>query len=65
MVSRVGTPSVSWTDVEAKSPRATSLIFYLMKGDTFGAKLEGINLSPDAKGNPSFSDLELNVNGEY
>lgn len=58
----VGEP---WTNIETNYPRATSLTFYLTKGDTVSVKFEGINLSRDANGNPTFSDLELNVNGEY
>ena len=58
----VGEP---WTDVEINSPRSTDLTFYLMKGETVCAKFEGINLSRNGNGNPTFSNLELNVNGMY
>lgn len=36
-----------------------------MKGETVCAKFEGINLSRNGNGNPTFSNLELNVNGMY
>lgn len=58
----VGEP---WTDIEVNSPRSTNLTFYLMKSEMVCAKFEGINLNRNSNGNSTFSNLELNVNGEY